>query len=151
MGMSRMNETSVTPLPTWMREAVVGGGARQLLISYRPVASSTLQARLTAGILRSLRYDPTATVPTIRVSPRRCRSAGVLTKMDRFNLAYAATAIAALQSRRMAGSTALHLSDAGLCDPELPIYVISQFKRHGVSPVGVRVTLAHPSTQALPR
>jgi len=72
----------------------------------------------------------------------RGRVSGAMGKMDRFFLDYAMTVLEALQSKSFAGRAVINLSVAGLTDPLLPIYVVSQLQRRGLSLLGVSVALA---------
>lgn len=144
MTMARKMASPLTSAPTWMCEAGDGDATRRLLFSYRPLIPVELTERVRARLLPRWPHGDSADIATAaaRPTPGLHSPAGVLSKVDRFLLAYAASALTGLQSRGLAGTTVVHISAAGLMDPELPIYVFSQFQRHGVGMVGVTVTLS---------
>lgn len=128
--------------PTRKREAYDESATRQLHFSYWPVISVDSTTRGNAELLQRWLQDRSASMATARPVPGFRVTAGVLTKADRFFLAYAASALENLQSSGIAGGAVVNLSIGGLTDPLLPIYVVSQLQRRGVSLVGVTVALA---------
>ena len=128
--------------PTRVREAFDETDTRQLHFAYWPVIPVGPTARVPAGLLQRWLQDRSASMATTRPVPVSRVAAGVLTKADRFFLAHAASALENLQSSGIAGRAVINLSIAGLTDPLLPLYVVSQLQRRGVSLVGVTVARA---------
>lgn len=127
---------------TWRRAAYDESATRQLHFSYWPVIAAVPTARVTAGLLQHWLQHRSAAMAMVRPVPGFRVTAGVLTKADRFFLAHAASALGCLQSSGIAGQAVIHVSVAGLTDPLLPLYVVSQLQLCGVSLVAVTVALA---------
>ena len=126
-------------ISAWTREAHDACATRQLHFSYWPVLTMDAHARVPAGLLRHWLQARSAARAIARPVPGFRLVGGVLTKADRFFLGHAATALANLQSSGIAGSSVIPVSMAGLTDPLLPLYVVSQLQRRGVSLIGVTV------------
>lgn len=127
--------------PAWKRAANDGPTTHQLQFAYLPVGPVKPSAGATAELLDRWLHDRFDSMVAARPMPDFCDSPRVLSKVDRFFLEHAASALTDLQSTGIAGCAVVHLSTACLTDPLLPVYVISLFQRRGVSLDGVNVVL----------
>lgn len=139
---TRETGSGFTGAPSWKGEADDESAARQLHFSYWPVITVHAPTRVTARLLQRWLQERSASMAPARPVPGFRVAAGVLTKADRFVIAYAASALENMQSSGIAGCAVIHLSIAGLTDPLLPVYVVSKLQQHGVSLLGVTVALA---------
>jgi hypothetical protein len=126
-------------ISAWGREGHDAAATRQLHFSYWPVLTLDADARVPAGLLRHWWQARSAARAAARPVPGFRLVGGVMTKADRFFIGHAASALANLQSDGIAGSSVIPVSMAGLADPLLPLYVVSQLQSRGVSLIGVTV------------
>ena len=114
---------------------------RQLHFVYRPEFPLDDIAPVRTEVLESWLHGPVGssvlerTLPTFRI-------VGVMSNLDKFNVAHAARTLRSMQAQCFCGRVAINLTVAGLSDPSLPVFIVSQLRQRGLCLFGISVVLS---------